>query len=394
VFNWRGNIYSIFGGQLYKDGVAKGAVDTTSPYTFSSILGSTPQLFLKNLSAAYYYDDGGGLVQVTDPDYPATTVRGCVYLNGTMYVMDEEAAIRGSEFNDLTTWPVDNKILAQIEPDLGACITKNLVYAIALKTISTEVFYDAGNPAGSPLGPVSGSKLGVGVRSPGSVTRCGDDLAWIGTTTEGNMQAMLMQKVSGGAISTPPIERLIAGLDYTTVWGWAIRVGGHRYYVVTWKESNFTLAFDLTMGTWYIWTDPNGNYLPIVSSTFDAQARPVLQHESNGKLYTMRPETHQDDGANFLLTLYTENFDGGVKGQKTCSRGQIVADQGATSIGVSWSDDDYQTFSTPQTVSLDQELAMFQDGSSFRRRAYKLTHLDNMALRIKRMDLMVSAGDV
>src|SRR3954462_15542703 len=60
VFNWKNNIYSGFGGHLYKDGVDKGAVDATGIYTFTSCLGDTPKLFLKNTVAAYVYDDGGG----------------------------------------------------------------------------------------------------------------------------------------------------------------------------------------------------------------------------------------------------------------------------------------------------------------------------------------------
>lgn len=393
VFNWNNDIYSIFDGQLYKNGVAKGAVDTTSSYTFTSCLGATPKLFLKNKAAAYNYDDGGGLVKVTDVHYPATTVRGCVYLDGTTYVMTPASAIDGDNFNDPTTWDPLNTLLVQIEPDLPQCLAKQLVYVVAIKTVETEVFYDAGNGTGSPLGPVQGSKLGVGARSAESVTRCGDDLAWVGTTSEGSIQVMYMSKVHGEAISTPPVERLLAPLDFSVVYAWSAKVAGHRYYVVTLKNSNLTLAFDLSSGLWYIWTDSNGNYLPIVSATYNSAAQPVLQHESNGKLYTLDAATFQDDGANFTFSLFTPNYDGGLRTTKTCSMVDVVADEINTNIHISWSDDDYQTFTAPQTVNLNQTRVTIQDGSSYRKRAFNITHTDNTFLRIKSLQPMSSGGN-
>lgn len=393
VFNWNNNIYSIFNGQLYKDGVAKGAVDTTSSYTFTSCLGATPKLFLKNKAAAYNYDDTNGLVKVTNVNYPTTTVRGGVYLDGTTYVLTPASAIDGSNFNDPTTWDPLNTLLVQIEPDAPQCLAKQLVYVVAIKTTETEVFYDAGNGTGSPLGPVQGSKLGVGARSAESVVRCGDDLAWVGTTSEGSVQVMFMSKVHGEAISTPPVERLLAPLDYTVVYAWSAKVAGHRYYVVTIKNANLTLAFDLSSGLWYIWTDPNGNYIPIVSATYNSLAQPVLQHESNGKLYTLDAQTYQDDGVNFTFSLFTPNFDGGLRSKKTCAMVDVIADEINTNLNISWSDDDYQTFTTPQSVNLLQERVTIQDGSSYRKRAYNVTNTDSTFLRIKALQPMSSVGN-
>lgn len=394
VFNWNNDIYSIFGGTVYKNGVSVGTVDTSSSYTFTSCLGATPKLFLKNKTHAYNYDATNGLVQVTNVNYPATTVRGCAYLDGTTYVMDTNSAINGDNFNDPTTWDPLNKILVQIEPDPPQCLAKQLVYIVALKSTETEVFYDAGNGTGSPLGPVQGSKMGVGARSAESVVRCGDDLAWVGTTTEGSVQVMFMTKVRGEPISTPSVEKLLAPLDYTTTYAWSANVAGHRYYVVTVKNANLTLVFDLTSGLWYIWEDVNGNYLPIVSSTYNSAAQPILQHESNGCLYTLDFGTYNDDGVPFTFSVFTPNFDGGLRTSKTCSTISIVADEINTNVNVSWSDDDYQTFTTPQLASLNQERVMIQDGSSFRKRAFNITNTDSTFLRITSLNIESSGGAV
>jgi hypothetical protein len=326
VFNWKNNIYSVFGSTLYKDGVSKGTVNVNGLYTFTSTLGATPKLFLKNIASAYLYDDAGGLVAVSDGDYPAATVPGCVYLDGGVYVLNTTNNIIGSNFNAPQTWDPLNTLLVQIEPDLPVALAKQLVYVVALKQTSTEVFYDAGNAVGSPLGPVQGSKMNIGCRDAGTVCDVGGDLAWVGTNGLGSVRVVLMSAVRPETISTPPVERFLAPLNYATVWSWAMSCAGHTYYVVTFVESNFTFVFDLTSRTWYQWTDAGGNYFPIVSASYDVNAKPILQHASDGKLYTADITAFQDVGAAIPLTLYTSNFDGGVRLGKTCSLLEVVGD--------------------------------------------------------------------
>ena len=127
TYFWRGSVYSIFGGQLYKDSTAKGAVDTTNGvYRFSASLGATPRLQLGNGVKAYNYDDTSGLVQITDVDFPAAFQKGWGYLDGTTYVVTAGAAIKGSDIDDTVNWNSLNTITAQIEPDGAQGLAKQL----------------------------------------------------------------------------------------------------------------------------------------------------------------------------------------------------------------------------------------------------------------------------
>lgn len=392
VFNWRGNIYSVFGDTLYKDGVSKGTVDANGIYHFTSCLGATPKLFLKNETNAYVYDDGGGLVAVSDGDYPSTTVPGTEYLDGGVYVADGTNNLYGSDFNDPTSWDPLNILKTQIEPDFNVAVAKQLVYVVVLKGISTEVFYDAGNATGSPLGPVQGSKLNYGCRHAGSVKDVGGDLCWVATSRLAGCQVVYMTAVRGQIISTPPVSRFLSQADYTTVYSWSMGCAGHRFYGVTLKDSNVTLVFDVEQNGWYLWTDASGNYLPIVDSTYDANGLPVLQHESNGKLYTADTLTYDDEGTPFGWKCYTPNWDGGERYPKTVPWIELVGDQVDTEVGVQWSDDDFQTYFNSGTVNLLQDRPMIQDGSSFRRRTYLLTNTDSTFLRMKAIQFLPSVG--
>lgn len=394
IFYWNSNIYTIFGGTFYEAGVSKGSVQNAGIYTFSSCLGATPTLFFHNGSKGYTYNSGAGLVAVTDGDYPNALVPGSAYLDGTTYVMiPTTAALQGSDFNNPASWDPLNSLIAQIEPDQGVAIAKQLVYVVALKQWSTEFFYDAGNAAGSPLGAVQGAKINIGCRSAASVRDVGGALAWIGTTREGSICVVLVDNVKAQIISTPQVERLLQAVDYSEVYSWTAKVSGHRFYGVTSVISNLTLVYDLSTGLWAQWTDPSGNYFPIVDSTMNTTAQAVLQHASNGHLYTLDLATYQDAGTTFPVDIYTPNFDGGTRVRKYLQRIDVVADQQANStLQLQFSEDDYQTWSTARDVDLSVARPYITDCGTFKRRAYHIHHSANTPLRLESLELFLDLG--
>lgn len=394
VYNWGGNIYAICGNTLYKDGVAvSGTVDTTNgTYTFDQTLGATPRLFFQNGVKGYNYDSGAGLVQVSDADYPAATVKGSGYLSGTTYVMTAAAAIHGSGINDTTSWDPLNKLVAQIEPDGGVGLGKQLVYIIAFKQWSTEIFYDA-NAAGSPLGRVQGAKISMGCRHQDTIREIDGVLLWVGVARSGSVSVMLMSGLKAVVVSTPSVEKLLQQADYTTVYSWTAKVGGHRFYALTLVNSNLTLVYDMTSRRWAQWTDASGNYLPIVSATFTSSQQPLLQHASNGKIYLLENTNYTDDGAEIPFDLYTPNYDGGTRLRKYLKRMDIIADQVPGSfLHIRCSEDDYKTWSHPRTVDLSTQRPALTDCGTFRRRAYHFRHTSAKPLRIKAAELQLDLG--
>jgi hypothetical protein len=392
IYNWRQNVYSIRGATLYKDATpVAGTVDTTNGvYTFSACLGATPKLFFQNGVKAYTYDSGGGLVQVTDAQYPSTAVKGAAYLDGTMYVMDIEGNIYGSDFNDPQSWTALNLIKAQVEHDQGIAIAKQLVYVIAFKEWSTEIFYDAANAAGSPLAPVQGGKLSYGCRTAESVQDMDGVLFWVSATRSGAVGVMRMENIKSQTISTPSIERLLQGVDFSVVYSWNAKRNGHKFYGITFKNSSLTLVYDDTTGEWAQWTDPAvvGNYMSIVSSTITVGSQEsLLQDESDGHIYTLEHSAYNDEGQLFTVDIYTPNYDAKTKKGKTVNKLYPIADQTAGSVlQVRYSDDDYETWSNFIEVDLSQEAPYIPDMGTFKRRAHHLRHHCNTAFRIKYLE--------
>jgi len=401
AYFWQGHTYTIFNGTLYRDGVSVGTGlnVTGGTYQWSSILGAIPKLVFNNGKQGYAYWDVGGVtanLHSINISYPETTVKGWAYLNGPEYVMDLFSVIWGSAINSVSVtgdWDALNFIRAQIEPDGGVCMAKQLVYAIALKQWSTEVFFDAGNAVGSPLGPVEGSKLSYGCTNADSVQSIDDTLFWVTTNKTASVQVGMMAQLAFRIISTKYIDKLLADADTSVMMSWQLKLDGHNFYVVTFKNSNLTLAYDIVEDRWHQWTDANGNYFPIVASTYDAQGRHILQHETNGRLYYASSDYTKDLNDVILVEIVTPIFDANTHRNKSNMIMNFVGDQQTGSILlVSKSDDDYQTWSKPRQVNLGQANPQLNNNGTFRKRAYKFQHAQDCRLRLKAIELQYDIG--
>ena len=230
--------------------------------------------------------------------------------------------------NDPTAWTdLLNRLTAQIEPDGGVAIAKQLVYILALGQWSTEVFYDALNPTASPLGPVQGAKINYGCRTADSVRDIDGVLFWVATNRGAAPQVVMLEGLKIAVVSTKAIERLLSTADYTTVYSFSLKYAGHRFYVLTLKNENLTLVYDMTEKLWSQWADKDGNYWPIVASTYSNTLGLILQHESNGQLYLFDASYVTDAGDLITVDLITPNYDGGTRRRKTLAFMEFLGDR-------------------------------------------------------------------
>jgi hypothetical protein len=373
-------------------------------YYFSSTLGATPKLVFGN--GAKTYATNGTTVSADlhsiDVDFPAQTQKGIVYLNGATYVMDINGQIWGSVLNSVDQpgdWSAINFIAAQAEPDAGVFLAKQLVYLVAFSEWSTEIFFDAGNATGSPLGPVQGSKISYGCRAAGSVQQIDDTLFWISATRSAAVQVSMLDQLSHSVISTESIDRLLQGSSLDSVASLQLKINGHSFYILTLRDRNLTLAYDITENLWHQWTDPNGNYFPFVYYGYAQGNRHLIQHESNGDIYEVDMDFFSDvsdDGVNLVpivADIYTPNFDASTRRIKQLSMMEFIADQtDGSKLYVRSSDDDYKTWSNFREVRLDVKRPMLINCGSFRRRAYHFRHRSNTPFRIQAVELQYDLG--
>ena len=406
VYNWNGDIYAIFGTTLYKNGTSIGTVsDTGGVYRFTSSLGSTPRLQLGNGTVAYNWDDTT-LTQIAGPNFPGNTyatagVKGWAYLDGTTYVLDQAAYLHGSDsalgMNRPDLWTdLTNLLGAQIEPDRGVFMAKQLVYVLALKQWSTEIFYDAQNPVGAlPLSPVQGAKINYGCVNGDSVQEIDGTLLWVATNRSSAAQVILIENLKPTIVSTKAIERLLGEVDFSDMSSFGIKYEGHRFYGFSLKNNNLTLVYDMTDKMWSQWTDEDGDYLKISSNTYSADTGRILQHATNGKLYTMDSEYTSDDGAMITVDLYTPNFDGGVRRRKQMTMMEFIGDQtsgSALQVRVNDSDYDATKWSSFRIVDMSVRKPILANCGTFMRRATHIRHQCNTRMRLQGVELQLDLG--
>lgn len=391
-YNWYGTVFSIFGGTVYNGPTSIGTVDTTGGvYRFTSVSGAAPRMGFGNGVKAYT-TDGFTVVEITDGDFLKPFYKGWAYLDRTTYVMSYPNKILGSDLDDMSSWDPLNLINAQVAQDQGIGVDKQLVYVVAFKQWTTEIFYDAVNATGSPLGTVQGAKVNYGCASIETVQDIDGVLYWICTNRNSSPQVIAMDNLKPAIISTSPIERLIDDADFTACYSWSFKEWGHWFYGVTFKNDNLTLVYDIKEKMWAQWTDTNGNYFPIVSATFNSTGHHIFQHESNGKLYIADSVYVNDDGALFTTDIYTPNFDGGTERGKQLNYMWFVGDRMPGSVlQVRHNDQDFKAdaWSNFRRVDMDVQRPFLDKEGTFTRRAYNLRHRCNARLRMRAIELQM-----
>ena len=395
TWNWLGDIYSVFGTTLYKNGVAiAGAVDGTNGiYAFSQCQGATPKLILGNGVKAYTYDAVNGIVQITNVNFPATFTKGWAYLDGTTYVMDSKANIYGSGINDPQTWTALNLINANSDTGSGVSVQRQLAYVVAFKQWNTEVFYDAANATGSPLSAAANAMVTWGCANATSIQDADGVLYWIAINRSSELQIMAMENLSAKPVSTKAVERLLDVVDYSLVYSWYLRDMGYRFYGITFPNSNLTLVYDISEGLWHQWTDVNGNYFPMISAVAAPNLKHLFQHDTNGKLYYADLAYYNDDGSAITVDIVTPNFEGENRRRKMVSKLEVLAvQQAGSTLQIRKSDDDYQTWSSYRSVDLSLKHPKLLNCGTFTKRAYNLRHQSNTPLRIRAIELQIDEG--
>lgn len=223
-----------------------------------SISGTT---MLKGTGTAYSLS-GTSATGISDADYPAITARGLQYLDGTFYVMEPDGTVRNSVAagDDPTNWPTDGFIDAEFEPDTGVRLAKALNYIVAFGQWSTQLFWDAANPTGSPLLPVNNGVLLIGCASANSVAQTESTLVWMAQRKAENSSAhagrfvAMLVGTSYEELSTPDVSRILEADDLASVRSAIVELGGHSWYLLGLGTSGITLVFDMKNKLWYVWT--------------------------------------------------------------------------------------------------------------------------------------------
>ena len=329
-----------------------------------------------------------------DADFPATVRPYPVFLDGYLFLSKQGTSdIYNSVLDDPLSWVPGDYITAEMLPDSLLRIERLNNYIVAFGTGSIEYFYDAANPSGSPLNRNDTPLKLVGYL--GGLATHGNRLYFVAQANGTGPEVMMVQDFKLESMDNPPLRRYMA--PYTSYEGAVISMGGHDFYVL--DVGSLTYMMDLETRIWTRIAHKTDATFPIKYavnlSIAGLGTTSLVAHRGNNGLHYFNPSIYQDSGVNFTCSFTTEDEAFDTSREKYMSRIVVMGDRPATNadLTISVSDDDYQTFSTPRAVNLNQEFPLLTRWGRFRKRAFRCSLAANVPMRLRHLEVDYNIGN-
>ena len=345
---------------------------------------------------AYYYPTGGAMTQITDVDFPSTNIGTFVHMDGYAFIMTSAGDIYNSDLNSIANWTSTSFISAQASTDKGIGLVRYRNIVVAFGKETCEMFWNAGNPSGSPLSRLDQGSFKLGAISSRSICSLEDNIYWVSSTDSGSYAVYTMDGFSPKRISTPVIESQIAALGPSG----NIDVSGFRLlgrtFIIVMVGGPSTFVYSVEDNIWHEWTGTRIWHKFTGNTATTNSIYSISRDSSSGKVYKILPTAlvFTDDSSNYTMTLQTTKFDASNNKYKFLDKLDLVGDvqDAATAITLAWSDDDYGTWSDEYSLDLANADNFVTGLGAFRRRAFRLTNTSSTPVRLEALELEYRQG--
>jgi len=323
-------------------------------------------------------------------------VGNMVHMDGYAFVMDKNANIWNSDLNSLSSWSATGFVNASSYPDGGVGLARSKDYLIAFQNGSIDFFRNAGNATGSPLSKVLGASIRMGAYMLGPVSpvletirAVNDDVFFIGRSLDSG--AVGVYKINGTQIvkvSNAAVDKTLNGNPDLYGFAGVLPFMGMQHLVLsyTFSSSGESYAYCLETGVWWVISVSGARINAVAGNASIGYL--VSADKSNNIAYTAQLDW-QDFGGAMTMTVQTQVIDHGTTKRKLYKALQIVGDIRTTSgnTAISWSDDDYATFSSAHNVDMSTIRPRITRLGSSRRRAWKITDSVNAPFRAQALEI-------
>lgn len=394
IYAWgaNGNIYSVFDNKIYSDttdlGVTLAASSGRVWFVETPETASAQLLIVSDGTDNYNIQTNDTITQIDENDdaqYPTSNLGPIDYLDGFLFQAQSDGQIWNTDpVNDFDSWTASGVLTAGFHGDAleATLLIGDQLFAFGKKTI--ETFFNNGNPSGSPLLRIDQNVIEIGLASKNSLSRYKGFACFVGESG-GGRQVWMIGKGVLKDISDAALNRFLAaeGTSISSCTAWMEMVAGQIVYVLNLSSANRTFVYSVTNDMWCEWEIAAGGakFNGIAATSLDGTT--YVQDASNGRVYTFSPTTFQDSGSNFTVTMQPTKKDHGTLNRKFVSSLDIIGDTTTGSMSVSYSDNDFSSFSTAVTVDMSLPLKRVHRLGSYRERAYKLTYTQNAAMRVQ-----------
>jgi hypothetical protein len=379
------------------------------------------------------------VAKILDSDFITTGVNisAFVPMDGYLFYTTDDGNLRNSDLNSVVNYTSTSSIPVQMSPDqpVGVAVQNNAV--VAFGHGSKEVFQNVGMASGSPLQRVASAFQRVGCLDQRSMTQIEDDIYFVSTPYEGDIGVYLMRNLNAVKISPPAIDRIIGTVSGSgAIYASSFKLGGQTYaaFVLSTAADSTsilllesgdtillesgddilledspastasyirTLVYNAGLKVWSEWDCDEATFIDGVSNGTANQLVATSRMKTDGKVYTINPvsdgQLYEDDGAAFTMEVRTAKIDFGTNRRKFFDSIELLGcdmSSGAQPY-ISWSDDDYETWSTPRAFDMTgNHPRITRCGSTQGQRAFKITESTDAAFRAEALAISYKEGVV
>ena len=356
-------------------------------------------------------------------------------MDGYLFYSTDDGYVNNSDLNSAIVYSANARLAVQQSPDPSVAVAVQNNALLVLGTNSKEVFQNAGLASGSPLQRIAQAAERIGCIDQRSLTMIEDDIYFVSTPYEGDVGVYRIRGLKAQRISTPNVDRIIGtAATNGAIYASSYRQGGYPYasFTVSMAQdgpaSNFLLesgdalllesgdnllledtpaqtasfvrqlVYNITLNLWSEWDCDEATFIDSVGSGTNNQLLATSRFVTGGKIYKIDPmtsgEVYQDDGSTYTMEIRTSRINHGTSKVKFIDEIRLICDQQTTgTASLSYSDDDYKTWSTARDFDLSvQEPKLTRLGSYSGGRAYKLTHASNAPFRAEAIEIDYRVG--
>lgn len=328
--------------------------------------------------------------------FPSPHIPKPIFLNGYIFIIDKDTAdIYNSDLENPRGWSPSNFTTAEMFPDDSIALARQNNQIAVFGSDSIEFLYDAAL-ADSPLARNDGTAIEIGLAGADTVFQDEKQFIFVSQSGLGGRGVWMVMGFQPKKISYEGIDRVLdaEGTSITNAKAYGIRTNGHLFYIL--NLTSKTLVFDVEENMWHEWSINNSDAhakFPFSFTTDNVSGKPLLQHDSNGKIFSLDAGVYQDNGVSIIAEFTTSKLDFGNNNRKFMSSVNIIGDSTTASAPISlrWSDDDYKTWSNWKTLDLVGRPYFMRLGV-FRRRAFNVKSTANAPIRIESMEFDFNQG--
>jgi len=224
---------------------------------------------------------------------------------------------RDNDYGLADSWELIN---AEMIPDAcnGVFVDFERMFATGPYSVESNVLT---TDVDNPWERYPGGFWSYGVVAPHTVVKINNTYFWL--TLVDKVFAIAM--VAGDmplALSTP-YSKMIAACSLTNAKAWGISYNGYPFYVISFPSNNLTLAYNIRMKHWAIWSYMNGanRETDLINSAlmFQTERKMLVgDRQANGRIYDVGGLT--DNGIKIKFEAISGPDDGGTPFEKEVDR--------------------------------------------------------------------------